>query len=66
MCYATHLLEENLQFNVEFDISHIQEKYLNLKFLETLEINKLKNSVLVLKDQLDLNNSLLFNLFSGR
>ena len=61
--YANHLLESNHTFNPNFDILHIADKGHKLNNLESLEINKLRNSNLLLNDQLDLNSSPLLNLF---
>ena len=61
--YANHLLKSNHTFNPNFDILHIADKGHKLNNLESLEINKLRNSNLLLNDQLDLNSSPLLNLF---
>ncbi|MVN25614.1 hypothetical protein GO639_10705 [Staphylococcus aureus] len=62
--YSNHLLEENHIFNEEFEILHIENKGLKVNHLEAMEINKLKNSNILMNDQLDLNRSPLLNLFS--
>jgi len=61
--YAEHLIKENHSFNDSFDILHVEQKSLKLNLLETLEINKQKNSVNLLNDQTDVNNSPLLNIF---
>lgn len=60
--YANHLLEEQHTLNNTFTILHVENKGRKLNLLESLEINKLKNSNLLLNDQLDLNRSPLLNL----
>ncbi|XP_050503867.1 uncharacterized protein LOC126882821 isoform X1 [Diabrotica virgifera virgifera] len=62
--YALHLLDHNHSFNEKFQILHIQNKGLKLSFLESMEINKLKNTDIILNEQLETNSSLLLNLFS--
>lgn len=62
--YGLHLRECNHSFNQNFKILHSENKGHRLNLLETLEINKLKNSENLLNDQLELNNSPLLNLFS--
>ena len=61
--YANHLLETGHNFNNDFRILHSENKGKKLNLLESLEINKLKNSDHLLNCQLDLNNSPLLNLF---
>ena len=61
--YANHLIEYQHNFDPNFKILHSENKGIKLNLLESLEINKLKNSNLLLNDQLDLNNSPLLNLF---
>lgn len=61
--YANHLLEENHSFNHNYKILHIENKGLKLNLLESLEINKFKNSDNLLNDHTDLNNSPLLNNF---
>ena len=60
--YASHLLRNDHVFNNNYKILHYHNKSRKLNLLESLEINKLKNSDLLLNDQLDLNNSPLLNL----
>ena len=62
--YGIHLQESQHNFNQNFQILHLQNKGQKLNLLEALEINKLKNSQILLNDQLDLNNSPLLNLFT--
>lgn len=62
--YADHLKLENHIFNNNFDILHIEQKSLKLNLLESLEINKLKNTQNLLNDQLDNYTSPLLNLFN--
>lgn len=62
--YANHLLSEKHNFNEDFKILHKENKGKKLNLLESLEINKLKNTNLLLNDQLDLNGSPLLNLFN--
>lgn len=64
--YANHLIENNHTFNNNFDILHSETKGLKLNLLESLEINKLKHTDILLNDQIDLNNSPLLNLFVTR
>ncbi len=63
--YAKHLLENCHNFNQECKILHVQEKSFKLNALESLGINRLRNTNLLLNDQLDLNDSLLLNLFTN-
>ena len=60
--YAKHLLEESHEFDPDFKILHIENKSLKLNNLEILEINKQKNSNLLLNEQLDFGFSPLLNL----
>ncbi|KAI4468052.1 thap domain-containing protein 9 [Holotrichia oblita] len=62
--YANHLIDNNHSFNIDFDILHVENKSLKLDLLETLEINKYKNSDNLLNDKVDLNSSPLLNIFS--
>ena len=62
--YANHLISENHNLNSNFNILHIQNKGIRLNYQESLEINELRNSNLLLNDQIDLNNSSLLNIFS--
>ena len=61
--YSNHILAENHSFTDNFEILHVENKSLKLNHLETLEINRFKNSDNLLNDQLDINNSPLLNLF---
>lgn len=63
--YADHLRTENHNFNNDFDILHLEQKGLKLNLLESLEINKLKNSPYLLNDKQDIYNSPLLNLKLG-
>ena len=60
--YAKHLLEEGHSFNDNFKVLHFCEKGSRLDTLESLEINRLKNTNTLLNDQLDINESPLLNL----
>jgi GIY-YIG catalytic domain len=62
--YSNHIIEENHDFDENFEILHINSKGTKLNFLEALEINRLKNSENLLNDQTDINNSPLLNLFT--
>ncbi|CAH0562875.1 unnamed protein product [Brassicogethes aeneus] len=61
--YASHLITENHTFNNNFKILHLENKGMKLNLLESLEINKLKNTKNILNDQIETNNSPLLNLF---
>ena len=61
--YANHLIEYKHNFNPNFQILHIENKGPKLDLLESLEINKLKNTNRLLNYQTDLNRSPLLNLF---
>lgn len=61
--YANHLIESEHQFNKNFEILHMEKKGYKLNLLESLEINKLKNTNYLLNDQLELNSSPLLNIF---
>lgn len=61
--YSNHLRDCNHQFNFDYEILHTEGKGPLLNLLESLEIGKLKNSGLLLNDQLDLHNSPLLSLF---
>ena len=61
--FANHLLEEQHSFNDKFKIVHVENKSKKLSLLESLEINKLKNSDIMLNDQIETNCSPLLNLF---
>lgn len=61
--YSNHLIDEQHAFNFDYDILHCENKSLKLNLLESMEINKHKNSNTLLNDQLDLNSSPLLNLF---
>lgn len=60
--YATHLNEENHNFNDNFILLHNESKSYRLNLLESLEINKYKKTDKLLNDQKDLNSSPLLNL----
>lgn len=60
--YAKPLIDVNRNFVDDF--LHVQSKGHKLKYLESLEINRLKHSSVLLNDLLDLNTSSLLNLFS--
>ena len=60
--YADHLKSENHIFNNNFDILHVEQKGLKLNLLESLEINKLKNTPNLLNDKRDICPSPLLNL----
>ena len=62
--YSNHLLENQHTFDENFKILHVENKGKKLNLLESLEIKRLKNSNLLLNDQLELNNSPLLNLFT--
>ena len=64
--YANHILNENHTFNDNFKILHLENKGKKLNFLESLEINRLKNTGTLLNDQTDLNASPLLNLFNSQ
>ena len=67
--------QSNGRVNQFFDINmilihlltflHTENKGFKLNVLESMEINKLKNTDLLLNDQLDLNRFPLLNLFCG-
>lgn len=61
--YANHLIECNHNFNTNFKILHTENKGRKLDLLESLEINKLKDTNHLLNCQTDLNKSPLLNLF---
>ena len=50
--YANHIISEIHNFN----ILYIQNKGIRFNNLKSLEINKVRNSNLLLDDQIDLNN----------
>ena len=56
-------MQSNHEFDLNFEILHTEGKGLKLNLLESLEINKLKNTDVLLNDQIDLNNSPLLNMF---
>lgn len=62
--YANHLLESGHNFNSNFKILHTEDKGPRLSLLESMEVNKLKNTDRLLNVQLDLNASPLLNLFT--
>ena len=64
--YGRHLVETGHNFNSDFEILHVENKGLKLNMLESLEINKQRNTNNLLNDQLDLNNSPLLNIFNNR
>lgn len=61
--FADHLIQENHDFCNDFEIMHVQNKGPKLNFLESLEINKYKNSDILTNNQIDLNCSPLLNLY---
>ena len=60
--YSNHLLLENHTFNEDFEVLHVNNKCKKLSFLECLEINKYKDTGLLLNDQTEINNTPLLNL----
>ncbi|KAK9879490.1 hypothetical protein WA026_006560 [Henosepilachna vigintioctopunctata] len=62
--YANHLIDENHKFSSEFEILYRENKGSKLNLLESLQINKFKNSGLLLNSQLDVNTSPLLNMFN--
>lgn len=62
--YTKHLIEHNYIFNDQFKIWGIEDKSYKLNYLESLEINILKYSELLLSIQLNLNNYPLLNLMN--
>ena len=60
--YSNHLIENQHTFDENFKVLHVENKGKKLNFLESLEINRLKNTDILLNDQLELNHSPLLNL----
>ena len=60
--YANHIRESGHNFNNNYKILHSENKSNKLNLLESLEVNKLKNTDHLLNGQVDLNKSPLLNL----
>lgn len=62
--YAKHILETGHTFDDKYKILHVCNKGKHLDFLETMEINRLRNTRELLNCQLDLHESPLLNLYT--
>lgn len=54
---------EDHSFDIEFEIAPIENKKVKVNILKSLEINSIKHCSILLNDQPDINNSILFNPF---
>lgn len=62
---AKHLIEGKHSFKGIFEILHFEKKGQTLNSFDTLEINRLKHSRVLLNDQLERNHSPFSNLLSN-